>query len=263
MKTFIQKLDLHMKRTGSCLCVGLDTDYDKLPARSNNVHKSILDFNKNVIESTSDLACCYKINSAFYEKYGADGIFMLKHTIQYIGNSIPVILDAKRGDIGNSSWYYAQYAFDHLKADSITVLPYMGMDSLAPFFKYRDKQIFVVALSSNPGGRDFQDTPFYNPLYLRVIKKVNAAFKNAGFVFGATRPEYIKKLRNSGYKNLLLIPGVGTQGGDAARSMEYAFLNGGKAVFNISRGILYAGNGKKYYNTIREKAKEYRDMFRI
>lgn len=263
MKSFLEKLKHQIDMKSSYLCIGLDTVYEKLPVKSKNVYKSILDFNKTIIDETKDLASCYKINSAFYEKYGSDGINVLKRTIQYIGKSIPVILDAKRGDIGNSSQYYAQYAFDYLQADAITVLPYMGMDSLEPFFKYSNKFVFVVALSSNKSGLDFQNYPFYNPLYLKVIKKVNQTFKNAGFVFGATKPKFIKKIRNKGIKNLLLIPGIGIQEGDVKKSLQYAFMNNGMALFNVSRGILYAGDGKKYYQNIRNKAKEYRDMLKL
>ncbi len=258
MKSFLEKLKNNIEQKQSYLCVGLDTDYDKLPVKSNNIYKSILNFNKTIINYTSDLVCCYKINSAFYEKYGAEGIEVLKKTINYISKDIPVILDAKRCDIGNTSQYYAQYAFEYLDADAVTVLPYMGIDAIEPFFKYKDRFVFVVVISSNPGGADFQLFPAHNPLYLKIIKKVNKKFKNSGFVCGATRPEFIKKIRKKGINNPLLIPGLGTQGGNIEKTVKYALLNEGIGIFNMSRGIIYSGEGKKYYQTVREKAERYR-----
>ncbi len=263
MTNFLDKLKDNIRQKQSYLCVGLDTDYEKLPVKSGNVFKSILNFNKIVIDNTSDLVCCYKINSAFYEKYGAEGIEILKKTINYINETIPVILDAKRCDIGNSSKYYAQYAFEYLEADAVTVIPYMGIDAIEPFFKYEDKFVFVLAISSNPGGADFQMFPAYNPLYMKIIKKVNKEFSNAGFVCGATRPEFIKKIRKKGINNPLLIPGLGTQGGDTKKTVEYALLNDGIGIFNVSRGIIYAGEGKKYYKTVREKTEEYKSQVSV
>ncbi len=259
MKNFIEKLNHIIEENNSFLCIGLDTDHEKLPVKSKNIYKSIYNFNKTVIDNTSDLVCCYKINSAFYEQYGHKGIEILQKTKDYIPNKIPVILDAKRCDIGNSSAGYAKYAFEYINADAVTVLPYMGMDAVEPFFKYKEKFVFFVVLSSNPGGADFQLNPPDNPLFLRVIKKINEKYPDAGFVFGATKPEYVKKIRDDKINNLLLIPGLGAQGGDVEKTVKYAFLNNNKGIFNVSRGIIYSGEGKKYFQTVREKAEEYRD----
>lgn len=263
MNEFIEKFNKQVQKKSTLLCVGLDTDYEKLPVKSKNRIQSIWKFNKKVIDVTKEQVCCYKLNSAFYEVYGASGIEVLRNTVKYIGPDIPVILDAKRCDIGNTSKYYAQFAFDYIKADALTVVPYMGLDSLDPFFQYKEKYIFVVTLSSNPGSNDFQRSPFFNPLYLQVIKKINKRYNNAGYVFGATKPEYIKKIREKGIKNLLLIPGLGTQGGDARKSLMYATLNKGLALFNVSRGIIYSGKNKKYYQEIENTAIRYRKILKI
>lgn len=260
MSSFYDKLIKIIQKNKSFLCLGLDTDYSLLPLKDKNIFKSIYQFNKTIIDNTKDLVCCYKLNSAFYEKYGADGLDVLKKSIKYIGKEIPVIVDAKRCDIGNSSKYYAEYGFNYLNADAITVIPYMGIDAIEPFLQNKNKFVFTVILSSNPGGSDFQTFPFFNPLYLKVIKKINQKYSNSGFVFGATKPEYIKTIRNKNINNLLLIPGIGTQGGEIEKTIKYTFLKNNLGIFNISRGIIYSGQGKQYYNTIREKTLYYRAL---
>jgi len=257
MVNFLDNLHKAVTKNKSFLCVGLDTDYNKLPVKSKNIQQSIFHFNKQIIDNTSDLVCCYKLNSAFYEKYGGPGIETLKRTIAYI-NRVPVILDAKRCDISNSSKYYAQYAFEYLKADAVTVIPYMGIDAIEPFFTYKAKFVFVVVLSSNPGAQEFQDYPAKGPVYMKVIKQINKRFNNAGFVFGATKPGYIKKIREQGINNPLLIPGLGTQKGYPAKTVPYAFMNKGIGIFNVSRRIIYAGKGKNYINYIKVTAEKWK-----
>ncbi len=244
----------------SLLCVGLDTDYAKLPPilKKQNSTKSILKFNKEVIKHTSHLVCCYKLNSAFYEAEGYQGIKVLKETIDYIKSfNIPVIVDAKRCDIGNSSRQYAKYVFNYLEADAVTVIPYMGIEGIEPFLKYTDRFVFTVALSSNISAREFQNYPEKNPLYLRVIKKLYKK-NNTGFVVGATSPEIIKKLRNMKIKNIFLIPGLGSQKG-SIKSIKYATLNNSPAIFNVSRSIIYAfkSEQKDFIKEIVKKAEEY------
>jgi len=238
---FKDKLNNASKKNNSLLCVGLDVDLSKAPQ-----YKSIFDFNKAIIDATKDLVCAYKPNIAFYEMYGAKGLEELIKTIEYIHKfDLPVILDAKRGDIGNSSAAYAKAVFEVYKADAVTVSPYMGEDSLKPFLDYKDKGVFVLCLTSNPGAKDFQ-----HPIFKDIAKK----FGNAGLVVGATRPEELKEIRKIAPNALLLIPGVGTQGGDLGSIVK---IGGKNIIINASRSIIYSENpgeaAKKLRDEINEK----------
>lgn len=262
MNLFVEKLNNNIKLNSSFLCIGLDTDFNLIPFQSKNVFKSILKFNKNIVEATKDLVCCYKINSAFYEAYGVDGIRALQKTVEFI-KDIPVILDAKRSDIGNSAKYYAKFGFEYINADAMTLIPYMGIDTIDVFRNYKEKFVFVVAVSSNPGAKDFQEFPNRkNPIYLKIMKKCKTTDRhnNTGYVIGATYPEKIKYIRSKGFNEIFLIPGIGAQKGDTKKSIKYAFMKKGKAIFNVSRAIIYQSDKKDYFSNVREKAKYYKNL---
>ncbi len=262
MNSFVKGISQLSKKNKSFLCVGLDSDYELIPFKRGSVYNTILKFNTEIIKATKDLVCCYKLNSAFYEAYYTDGIRALKKSVEYIKNeNIPVILDAKREDIGNTAKMYAKYCFDVIEADAVTVLPYMGVDTIDVFREYTDKFVFVVAASSNSGANDFQEYPdSKNPLYLYVMQKCKEKDKNknTGYVVGATYPEKIKYLREKGYNEIFLIPGIGKQEGDIEKSVQFAFLNGGKGIFNVSRSIIYQEGRLDYFLKVREKAESIR-----
>lgn len=203
------------------------------------------DFLKGVIDKTHAHVCCYKPNSAFFEALGDAGHRALSEVIRHAQRHAPVILDAKRGDIGNTAQAYATWAFDRLGADAITVAPYMGHDSVEPFARRADKGVFVLARTSNPGGDDLQLLTLEGgeKVYERVIRLTREwdAHGNIGLVAGATRPDELARVRElAGEDALLLIPGVGAQGGSAAGAMRGANARGENAIVNSSRGILYA-----------------------
>ena len=242
---FQAKLEQAVKKNNSLLCVGLDIDLTKVPRSFQEKDDAILAFNTQVIEATKDLVCAYKPNIAFYERYGIIGLQSLIKTIELIHKyNIPVILDAKRGDIGNSSQAYAESVFNVFKADAVTVNPYMGHDSIKPFLDFEDKEVFVLCLTSNKGSSDFQ-----KELYKQVAEKVKGWGSNAGLVVGATKPQQLKEIREIAPDLYFLIPGIGAQGGDLKATLEAA---GNKSIINSSRSIIYAED-------IRAAAKSLRD----
>ncbi len=262
MQTAYEKLLQATEKNKSLLCVGLDTDIKKIPAHLGRDIEGLARFNREIIEATKDLVSSYKMNFAFYERYGIDGWQALKKTFEMIPGDIFTIADAKRGDIGNTSEAYADAAFGWFGADSVTVNPYMGSDSVEPFLKRRDKMVFVLALTSNPGSADFQRLECGGkPLYRHVIEKAMtyAPAENIGFVVGATHPGELSEVRAAAGQRALLIPGVGAQGGDVE-----AVINanaGAPAVINASRAVIYAGGGKDFAEKAREKARKYQVAF--
>lgn len=240
----LDKLLKAQEENNSMICLGLDLDPKHMPSDYTKDSKGIFDFAQKIVNATSDKVCAYKPNLAFYESFGTDGISILKMIIDRIPENIPVILDAKRGDIGNTASHYAHALFDLLGADWVTMNPYMGYDSLRPFLEYKDKGTFILCLTSNPGSKDFQVLKVDNkPLYQIVAEKVVYWNKsnNCGLVIGATAPQQLKELRAITESMPLLIPGVGAQGG----SLEEAAINGTDnfrkpALINVSRSILYA-----------------------
>lgn len=241
----------------SVLCLGLDLDPKKMPQDYSGNLKGMFEFAHRVIDATSDLVCAYKPNLAFYEHHGPDGLALLKLIRDRIPEDIPVILDGKRGDIGNSSAHYAAALFEDLGADWITINPYMGYDSMRPFLERKDKGSFVLCLTSNAGSRDFQLLEVEGrPLYKIVAEKINYWNKdgNCGLVVGATHSEQLTELREIAGDMPLLIPGVGAQGG----SLEKAVLGGTAnftkpAVINVSRSVLYASNDKDFAQRARQE----------
>ena len=242
----------------SLLCVGLDPDPSKLPVRD------VFEFNRAIIDATADLVCCYKPNLAFYEALGIRGLQALKKTLAHIPKNIPVIGDAKRGDIGNTATAYAKALFGYYKFDAVTVNPYMGYDSVKPFLDYRDKGIFVLCRTSNSSASDFQDLvdnfgmKFYQTVALRAGDWNKGG--NVGLVVGATFPEELREIRKLCPDMPLLIPGVGAQGGDLELSVRYGVdANKEKAVIVAARQVIYASKGPDYAQAARKAAGELRN----
>ena len=272
MAKFKDKLLAAAAANRSWLCVGLDPDLDKLPAGIEKSCRGAGEFIKSIIDATRKYVCAYKPNSAFYEQFGAEGISLLKDVIAHVPDDIPVILDAKRGDIGNTSRKYAMYAFDYLNAGAVTVNPYMGHDSLKPFLEYEDRGVFVLCLTSNPSSADFQKAMIERkdqsvvPLYETVVEKALGwnEHDNIGFVVGATVAEELGRIRNLAGEDVpILIPGIGAQGGDLEMSLKMGGNREGKlAIINAARSVLYAGKGKDYAEKAETAARELVEKMR-
>ncbi len=248
----------------SFLCVGLDIDYDKIPQCLKNMSlgNSFIVFACNIINETAPYTVAYKLNVAFYERHGAQGIEALEAIIDYLKREYPeilVIADAKRGDIGNTARQYADAIFGNLQADAVTLNPYMGRDSIVPFLTYQDKKnpdktlwSIILALTSNPGGLDFQMTEDKDgtPLYQRVLSTTSSwsesSSKNTMYVIGATRAEMLTEVRKIVPEHFLLVPGVGAQGGSLKDVAKYGMTKDCGLLVNSSRGIIYADSSERY-----------------
>jgi orotidine-5'-phosphate decarboxylase len=259
---FLEKLAKAVQRNRSLLCVGLDPDPAMMPEGI-----GIYEFNKAIINATANFVCAYKPNIAFYEAAGNAGLDALKRTRDFIPGDIPVIIDAKRGDIGNTSKAYAESLFDFFGFDAATVNPYLGYDALEPFIGYRDRGVFILCRTSNKGAADFQSLPVETEtgtkkLYEVVAERVNGwnKYGNLGLVVGATYPEELRTIRQTYPEMPLLIPGVGTQGGELALAVKYG-VDGGRrrTVINSSRQILYASKGGGFAEAAGRAARELRD----
>jgi len=244
-RTFREILDQNWKKH-RLLCVGLDSDVAKLPKGETQ-----FSFNQKIVEATSDLVAAYKPNIAFYESEGVKGLEALQKTVAFILETAPhvlVLLDAKRGDIGNTNDAYAKAAFEEIKADAITLHPYMGRESLQPFLNYAEKGCFILCRTSNPGAKEFQDIKTDGePLYLKVAKQVSQQWNknnNCGLVVGATCPEELQAVRKAAPDLPFLVPGVGAQGGDWETTVKLgASADGGGLLINLSRSVIFASNG--------------------
>lgn len=230
----------------SFLCVGLDTDLNKIPKHLLQFDDPIFEFNKAIIDATKEFCVAYKPNIAFYECYGPKGWESLKKTIDYIPKNILTIADAKRGDIGNTSTYYAQTFFEYLNCDAVTVAPYMGEDSVKPFLAFENKWTIVLALTSNPGSNDFQQIKDQNgEAFFKSVLKKTASWgtpENTMFVVGATRAEGIAEVRQLVPDYFFLVPGVGAQGGSLEDVCRYGWNKDCGLLVNSSRGIIYASS---------------------
>jgi len=260
---FVDKLLEISRKNDSLVCVGLDTDLDKVPKHLLKEDDPIFAFNRSIIDSTSDLVCAYKPNLAFYEVFGSRGWEALKKTCDYIPRQIPIILDGKRGDIGNTARMYARAVFETLGGDAVTVNAYMGKDALLPFLEYEDKCSFVLCLTSNQGAQDFQLSQVEGqPLYEIVARKVVDWNEkgNCGLVVGATYPEQLKGIRETAASLPILIPGVGAQSGDLESTVRFGTdKNGELAIINSSRAILYASSGEDFAEKARSETAKLRD----
>jgi orotidine-5'-phosphate decarboxylase len=249
MSVIRQLRDIQAKNR-SMICVGLDLDPKRMPSGVSSDIKSMFSFANKIIESTADIVCAFKPNLAFFESLGADGFSLLKVIVERIPDGIPVILDAKRGDIGNTAAHYAQALYDRFRATWVTLNPYMGYDTLRPFLEYKEKGVFVLCLTSNPGSRDFQMLQYDGkPLYRHVAEKVAYWNKDqtCGLVVGATQPEQLQEIRSVAGEMPLLIPGVGAQGGSLVDAVRLGTDNFRRlAVINVSRSVLYASSGEDF-----------------
>lgn len=241
----------------SYLCIGLDTDIEKIPAHLKKEKDPIFEFNKQIIDATNEFCVAYKPNLAFYEMHGPKGWESLAKTLEYIPKNIFTIADAKRGDIGNTSTYYAKTFFETYNFDSLTIAPYMGSDSVLPFLKFKNKWAILLALTSNAGAADFQYFKQEDELlYQKVIKRSQdwGNDENLMYVVGATKAEALKEIRKIAPNYFLLVPGVGAQGGALKEVSKYGLTKDCGLLVNSSRGILYAGNDKDFAQKARLKA---------
>lgn len=251
-----------IKRKGSYLCVGLDTDIHKIPKHLLSTDDPLFEFNKQIIDATHEYCIAYKPNLAFYEAMGPDGWKSLQKTVEYIPNGIFTIADAKRGDIGNTASLYAQAFFSYLNFDAITVAPYMGADSVTPFLQ-KDKWAIVLAHTSNGGSADFQlfESADGRKLYEEVIIRSQqwATPDQLMFVVGATRADRIGDIRALAPENFFLVPGVGAQGGDLAAVSRAGMNKQCGLIVNSSRAIIYASEEKDFAVKAAAEARKVRD----
>ena len=249
-----------IKEKKSYLCVGLDTNIEKIPPHLQSHPDAVFEFNKQIIDATEDLCVAYKINIAFYEALGAIGWEALEKTLHYIPSTHFKIADAKRGDIGNTSYQYAKAFFETIPFDAITIAPYMGSDSVKPFLEYENKWTIVLGLTSNEGSKDFQQQRINEHfLYEEVIKKTSewGTEDNLMFVVGATKAEDISSIRKIVPGHFLLIPGIGFQGGSLAEVSKYGMNEDCGLLVNVSRAIIYAGNKENFAEEARAIALQY------
>lgn len=267
---------------GNFVCVGLDSELSKIPYSAVcyyssrmgiSITNTIATFNRAIVEETKDLVCAYKPNIAFYEACGAEGLNALRETIadiHKIAPDVPVILDAKRADIGNTNAGYVDMAFDFLQADAITVHPYLGAEALQPFLDCGDKGIIVLCRTSNKGAGEFQDkyisvaTGYNMPLYQYVAHRVATDWNkngNCALVVGATYPDELRKVRGLVGDMPILIPGIGAQGGDVEKTVSAGKDSRGQGmIINSSRGIIFASSGADFAEAARRETKKLHDL---
>ena len=259
-----QQLLENIQKKKSFLCVGLDTDINKIPEHLfDETDDAMFEFNKSIIDATADLCVAYKPNLAFYESIGLEGWDVLERTVDYIREKYPdqfIIADAKRGDIGNTSAMYARTFFGNMNFDAVTVAPYMGEDSVTPFLTYEDKWVILLALTSNKGAYDFQfmeDAESKERLFEKVLKKSQGwgNDENMMYVVGATKAEMLTDIRKIVPDHFLLVPGVGAQGGSLQEVAKYGLNSSCGLLVNSSRQIIYASSEVDYAEKAREEAK--------
>jgi orotidine-5'-phosphate decarboxylase len=264
---FKQKLENIIKKNNSLLCIGLDPDLDKIPQHLLKLYDPIFAFNKSIINSTHNLVCAYKAQIAHYAASGTEGQQSLLKTIDYLTINypqIPIILDAKRADIGSTSRLYAKEAFDVFKVDAVTVNPYFGLDSLIPFLERKDKGIIILCKTSNKSSCDFQDikTLDKSPLYLHVARKVkewNDTYKNCLLVVGATWPKQLLEVRKIAPDMFILVPGIGAQGGDLEGTLKNGLRKDKSGlIISSSRAIIFSENPRKKALDLKEEINKYR-----
>ncbi|MFZ6023783.1 MAG: orotidine-5'-phosphate decarboxylase [Bacteroidota bacterium] len=258
-----QQLIEQIQLKGSYLCVGLDTDIEKLPAHLKGRSDAVLAFNKAIIDATKDYCVSYKINTAFYESQGLKGWEIMAETLAYIPATHFTIADAKRGDIGNTSAQYAKTFFEVVPFDAVTVAPYMGEDSIRPFLEYKDKWTIVLGLTSNAGSFNFQRLPLAEQngkqLYEQVLETTCkwGTPDNLMFVVGATRASDLEYIRGIIPDHFLLVPGVGAQGGSLEDVSKYGLNKDAGLLVNASRAIIFAGSGENFAIAAKKAAQDY------
>jgi orotidine-5'-phosphate decarboxylase len=269
LMSFTEKLQKATQTNNSLLCIGLDPDPARIPSHLGSGAHAVVAFNKAVIRATQDIACAYKPNLGFYTLYGHDGIRALQETRRAIPNHIPVILDAKVGDIDVTSSAYAKGYFGEMGFDAVTAHPYLGLDGLEPLLAWDDRCVFILAKTSNPGSGELQDlklagSDHERTVYEHVASQVaewQGRFGTCGLVAGATYPQEVEQIRKLAPDIPMLIPGVGSQGGNLEATVQAALKTGsGPVAINASRSIIYAGEGQEYINAVRDAAVNLRDQ---
>ena len=249
-----------IKLKRSFLCVGLDTDINKIPKHLLSTEDPVFEFNKQIIDATSDLCVAYKPNIAFYESMGISGWNSLQKTLDYIPKDIFTIADAKRGDIGNTSKMYARAFFENMNFDSVTITPYMGLDSVSPFLEFKNKWVILLALTSNKSSSDFQKLEGINgeKLFEKVIEisKHWGSETNMMYVIGATQSKQFSEVRKIIPNHFLLVPGVGVQGGNLEDVAKYGMNKDCGILVNSSRGVIYSDDGVYFAEKSRKAAKQ-------
>lgn len=257
----IEQLVHQIKNKRSFLCVGLDTDLDKIPPYLLEEEDPIFTFNKAIIDATQEFCVAYKPNIAFYEAYGLKGWEALQKTMDYLNTNYPeqfTIADAKRGDIGNTATRYAKAFFEVLSFDSITVAPYMGKDSVEPFLDFKDKHTILLALTSNVGAFDYQTKEMEGEALYTQVLRTSKNYENASnlmYVVGATKASFLKDIREIVPEQFLLVPGVGAQGGSLKEVCKYGMTKDVGLLVNSSRGIIYASHQQDFAKAAGDKAR--------
>jgi orotidine-5'-phosphate decarboxylase len=269
MSAFIELLERSWDRSDSLVCVGLDPEIERFPAAISAQASPIFQFNKAIIDATADLVCAYKPQFAHYAAYEAED--QLERTIEYVHRNypgIPVLLDSKRGDVGNTAERYAIEAFERYGADAVTVNPYLGGDSLEPYLKYEDKGVIILCRTSNPGARDLQDLEISGRRLYHVVADLAARRWNSRgnclLVVGATYPRELAEVREIAGNMPFLVPGVGAQGGDVAQAVENGQTpQGAGLIISSSRSILYASSGDDFASAARKTAETLRNQINV
>jgi orotidine-5'-phosphate decarboxylase len=267
---FLDKLLVASRQQNSLLCVGLDPEPERFPAQLQGmpVARAVTYFCRAIIETTAPYVCAFKPNMAFFEVLGPEGMYVFQEVLHAVPEHIPIIVDAKRGDLGNTTRNYAATVFDIYGCDAVTVNPYLGYDSVAPFLAYEEKAVFFLCRTSNPSAHDFQDLLVYEekeqvrPLYEVIAQRVQSWNRtgNCGLVVGATYPQELNTIRSICPDMPILIPGVGAQGGDLEASVLAGVdASGEKALIAVSRAILYAGEGEDYAGSAANEARKLRN----
>src|SRR5215469_5775132 len=269
MSKFIAQLERSWDSSDSLVCVGLDPEIERFPEQIADQASPIFQFNRAIIDATADLVCAYKPQFAHYAAYEAED--QLERTIDYIHRSypgIPVILDSKRGDVGNTAERYAIEAFERYHADAVTVSPYLGGDSLEPFLKFEDKGVIILCRTSNPGASEVQDLEVEGRKLFHLIAELASRRWNSRgnclLVVGATYPRELAEVREIVGNMPFLVPGVGAQGGDVAQAVQNGQTAAGSGlIISSSRGILYASSGENFASAAREATQRLRDQINI
>ncbi|MGH2377584.1 MAG: orotidine-5'-phosphate decarboxylase [Candidatus Limnocylindria bacterium] len=257
---FLEKLAAASRARDSIVCIGLDPEPDRIPGHLGSGPQAAVRFLRGIVRATADHACAYKPNIAFYEQYGQAGMDVLSLTLGSIPSDIPVVLDAKRGDVPNTSAAYARALFGRWRADAATVAPYVGLDSIAPFCELG--YALVLARTSNPGARDLQDLPVEGrPLYEHVVERCVERFPadRCGFVIGATYPAEARRLRELAPDRLFLLPGIGVQGGGEEAIRAALDARGGGVLPSASRSVIYASDGTDFERAAELVARELKE----
>ena len=261
--TFKAKLMASEDATGSLLCLGLDPEPDLLPPMVERTPAGIARFVGTIVDAVGDSVSSYKLNLAFYERWGREASWLLDQALASLPKDRPVILDAKRGDVGSTAQAYAHAIFEAWNADAVTVHPYLGYDSVAPFLAHKEKEVFIVCRTSNPGAAEFQHLRSEGEALYRHIARAGVRWDhhdNVGFVVGATAPAELRDVRQIAGDRLLLVPGIGAQGGDLTSAVRAALRSDGRGVvISMSRAILFASSGADYPAAARTAAEHYRD----